>query len=96
MTCAAAALLTAELLGGVGDFASVLGLGGTLTLVGEVLDNVEPHDMLVRSHAKDFLIKDDGLSRLGAVYFQYVEFHNLMPPKLHKSPWLPGQSPSLR
>ena len=76
MTGAAAALLAAKLLCGVSDFAAVLGLGGSLTPVGEVLDNVKIDGMVVGLDAENLLVKDNLLAGISSVYFQYWQFHN--------------------
>ena len=64
MTGSAAAFLATELLGAVGNFTAVLGLGGTLTLVVQVLDDVEIDSVVVRLDTEDFLVKDNLLSGL--------------------------------
>ena len=93
MACAAAALLATELLGAVRDLAAVLGLGIAVTLVGEILDDVEIDGVVVGLDTEDLLIEDDGLSGFGTVNFQNFQFHNATPPKLHKNPWLRERNP---
>ena len=62
MTRAAAALLATELLGGMSVFAAILCLGGTLTLVGEVLNDIKIDCMVVRLHTEHLLVKNNLLS----------------------------------
>ena len=70
MTGSAAAFLATELLGAVSDFAAVLGLRSTLTLVVEVLDDVEIDGVVVRLDAEYALVKDDLLSGFRSVNLQ--------------------------
>ena len=69
MTGSAAAFLTAHFLGAVADFGSVLSLVSTLTLVGQILLNVEIDRVVVRLDAEDRRIKGYFLSRFGSVDF---------------------------
>ena len=70
VACAAAALLTTEFLGAVRNLAAVLGLGVAMTLVGEVLDDVEIDGVVVGLNAEDLLLERHFLAGLGAVNFQ--------------------------
>ena len=47
MAGSATTFLAAELFGGMGDLAAILGLGGTLALVGEVLDDIKVDGVIV-------------------------------------------------
>ena len=70
VTGTAAALLATELLGAVRDLAAILGLGVTVTLVGEVLDDVEINGVVVGFNSEDVLFERHFLAGLGAVNFQ--------------------------
>ena len=76
MTGTAAAFLTTKLLGRIGNLTAVLGLGRTLTLVGEVLLDIEPDGVIVGLHTEDILIENDLLSGKTSVDFQNIKFHN--------------------
>ena len=69
MTGSAAAFLTAHFLGAVADLGTVLGLVCSLTLVGQVLLNVEIDRVVVRLDAEDSRIQGYFLSRFGSVDF---------------------------
>ena len=93
VTCTAAALLATELLGAVGNLAAILGLGIAVTLVGEILDDVEIDDVVVRGHSEYVLRENHLLSGCRSVNFQNFQFHTLKPPQLHKNPSLRERSP---
>lgn len=57
-----AALLATELLGGMSVLATILRLGSTLTLVGEVLDYIKIDCMIVRFNTEYLLVKNNLLS----------------------------------
>jgi hypothetical protein len=73
---ATATFLAAELFGRVSDLTAVLGLGGTLALVGEVLDDIKIDSVVIGFDTEDLLVKDNLLSGISSVYFQYWQFHN--------------------
>ena len=52
------------------DFAAILGLCGTLALVGEVLDDVKIDRMVIGFDTEDLLVKDYLLSGRSSVNFQ--------------------------
>jgi len=64
----AAALLASELLGGICDFAAVFGLGRTLALCGEVVQDVKINSVVIRVlYPEDLFVKDDFLSGFRSV-----------------------------
>ena len=77
MTGTAAALLATELLGAVGNLAAILRLGVAVTLVGEILDDVEIDDVVVRGHSEYVLRENHLLSGCRSVNFQNFQFHTL-------------------
>ena len=67
MTSAAAAFLTAELLGRVGDFAAILGLGSALTLVVQILNYIKVDCVVVGLDAEHGVVQDNLLSGFRSV-----------------------------
>ena len=76
VTCTAAAFLTALLLGAVGNLAAVLCLGCTLTVVCQILEDVEIDGMIIRLDTENFLVEHDLLSGFSSVDLLYCQFHN--------------------
>ena len=58
------------------DFAAILGLCSTLTLVGEILYDIKINSVVIRLDAEYLLIKNNLLSGLRSVNFQYWQFHS--------------------
>ena len=83
MTGTAAALLATEFLGGIGNFAAVLGLGRALTLGSEIIEDVQVDDVIVGLYAKDLLVKDNLLSGFSSVNLIYRNFPDSVPSILY-------------
>ena len=75
MTGTAATLLTTEFAGRARDFAALLRLRITLTLVGHILLHVQIDNVVIRFNAEDILIQSYLSTGLLTVDFQYTNFH---------------------
>ena len=70
MTSSTATFLTTLFLGAVRNLTSVFGSCGTLTLVSEILKNIEVDSVIIRCNAENFLVEDNLLSGLRSVNLQ--------------------------